>query len=115
MYPLTPYAPLSQVNLHKSGLKVSAKVVPEKTEKTFSRAAASEATPSSTAATGASTEAASDAAATNKEVEAAIAELSEASATPADEANADEDATTQTNKSKGWRKYWLFGPRVGGD
>lgn len=55
------------------------------------------------------TEAVSEAAATEKEIEAAIAEFAKADAMTA----AADDGGNK--KKKGWRKYWLFGPRVGGD
>lgn len=108
----------AQVNLHKSGLKVSAKVVPE--QPTFSRSPAADEIVSKAEAAVASAKSAVAEAAEEVKEEAseAVAAVKEEAVELADvvksAATGEEDGAAK-KKKKGWRKYWLFGPRVGGD
>eukprot|EP00752_Nemacystus_decipiens_P007113 g6372.t1 len=112
----------AQVNLHKSGLKVSSKVMPEKVEQAFTSAkdAVNEAAKKVGDTAGVVAEKAGAVAEKAGEVagnvKTAVGELGgsakdeaeEAAKAAAEAAAAAEEAKP---KKKGWRKYILFGPR----
>lgn len=111
-----PRALSPQVNLHKSGLKVSTKVVPE----TFSRSPVADDFVSKAEVAVASAESvvAEVAEEVKEEASEAVSAVKEEAAELAGAATSvatgEEDGAAK-KKKKGWRKYWLFGPRVGGD
>ncbi|CAM9647201.1 unnamed protein product, partial [Ectocarpus fasciculatus] len=103
----------AQVNLHKSGLKISSKVVPEKVEKVINRAAdvvakaAGKVEDKVEEVSGDVKDAASEV--SSKASDAAKEIKGEAKSAAA----AVEAALTgeEVPKKKGWRKYIIFGPR----
>eukprot|EP00903_Cladosiphon_okamuranus_P005891 g5826.t1 len=116
----------AQVNLHKSGLKVSSKVVPEQVEQAFSSAkdAASEAAKKVGDAAGVVAEkagvVAEKAGEVAENVKSAVGDVTGATSAAKEEAEAEAEAAAKAvaealeaekPKKKGWRKYIIFGPR----
>ncbi|CAN0027910.1 unnamed protein product [Scytosiphon promiscuus] len=103
-----------QVNLHKSGLKVSNKVVPDKVEKVYSKTSEGLSNVSAEAkdAAGNVRAKASEAASrVRSEISDAASDVSSEASDAAAGVKAAAKGEEEKPKKKGWRKYIIFGPR----
>ncbi|CAM9375683.1 unnamed protein product [Hapterophycus canaliculatus] len=108
----------AQVNLHKSGLKVSNKVVPDKVEKVYNKASEGISDAMSKAggtvryvSASAKSKASDTATSVKSEVSDAVEEVKSEASEAAADVKAEVSGEAEKTKKKGWRKYIIFGPR----